>query len=120
MFFNVNGNWEQNPDLKGSLMIHPRFDRAQADFILSLPQIPAEPKPIEPSLKIYPNPTDGLIWIEGEANQLLVLDLYGQRLREYTNLVNKTSLDLSGLPPGMYILKANKNGVISSHKILLR
>ena len=120
MFFNVNGNWEQNPDLRGSLMIHPRFDRAQADFILSLPQIPVEPKPTEPSLKIYPNPTNGLIWIEGEVNYLLVLNLYGQRLREYTNLVNKTSLDLSGLPPGIYILKANKNGVISSHKILLR
>ncbi|MEM9832854.1 MAG: T9SS type A sorting domain-containing protein [Bacteroidota bacterium] len=118
IFFNVDGGWEQNPDLSGSLIMHPRFDRAQADFILSLPPTPE--KPIETPLKIYPNPTDGMIWVEGDVSQMLVLTLYGQKLREYTHLVDKTSLDLSGLPPGMYILRANENGNISSHKILLR
>ncbi len=35
LFFNVNGNWVQNQELQGSLMMHPRFDRASADFILA-------------------------------------------------------------------------------------
>jgi len=118
LFFNVNGNWVQNQELQGSLMMHPRFDRASADFILSLP--PTSEETITPSLKIYPNPTDGIVWIEGQVDQAVVMDLYGQRLREYTNLVDKTSLDLSGLLPGLYIIKINKKGANSSHKILLR
>ncbi|WKN42006.1 T9SS type A sorting domain-containing protein [Tunicatimonas pelagia] len=119
LFFNVNGNWVQNRELEGSLMMHPRFDRASANFILSAPP-PASEESITSPLKIYPNPTDGVVWIEGQVDQAMVMNLYGQRLQEYVNLAGKASLDLSGLPPGLYIIKINKKGVISSHKILLR
>ncbi|MGB3588373.1 MAG: T9SS type A sorting domain-containing protein [Tunicatimonas sp.] len=118
LFFNVNGNWVQNQELQGSLMMHPRFDRASADFILAPPPTPEET--ITPSLKIYPNPTDGVVWIEGQVDQAVIANLYGQQLREYVNLIGKTSLDLSGLPSGLYIIKTSKKGEISSHKILLR
>ena len=115
-FFNIDGTWTQRPDLQGSLMMRPRFDRDQADFLTPAPN-PAESSN---KLKVYPNPTDGLVWIEGHFDQLVVLDLYGQQLMERQNLSGKSSLDLSASPPGLYIIRTNKKGSISSHKILLR
>lgn len=119
LFFNVSGDWVQNRELQGSLMMHPRFDRASADFILSLPD-PAPEVSASTPIKIYPNPTDEILWIEGQVDEAVVMNLYGRRLQEHTHLAGKNSLDLYGLQPGMYIIKINKNGAISSHKILLR
>ncbi|MGD1893854.1 MAG: T9SS type A sorting domain-containing protein [Cyclobacteriaceae bacterium] len=116
-FFNIDGTWTQNPDLRGSLMIRPRFDRDQADFLTPVPTVPTEKSN---ELKIYPNPTNGLVWVEGQCDQLVVLDLYGQQLLEQQNINGKSSLDLSAFPPGLYIIKTNKKGSVSSHKILLR
>ncbi len=116
-FFNIDGTWTQNPNLQGSLMMRPRFDRDQADFLTPVPDIPTE---LPNETKVYPNPSDGLVWIEGQFDQLVVLDLYGQRLIEQQNISGKFSLDLSAFPPGLYIIRTNKKGSISSHKILLR
>lgn len=51
-------------------------------------------------LRLYPNPTTGLLHIEGADLPVQLLDLYGRRLMEGT-----TTLDLSPLPRGMYLLR---------------
>lgn len=117
IFFNIDGDWIQNEDLQGSLMIRPRFDRDKADFLTTVPTPPVEP---QNQIKVYPNPSDGIVWVEGEFDHVLVMDLFGQQVTERFNISGKQSLDLSGLPTGLYIIKVNRKGTVSSHKVLLR
>ncbi|MEQ9438630.1 MAG: T9SS type A sorting domain-containing protein [Cyclobacteriaceae bacterium] len=117
-FYNVDGNWQQNEELHGSLMIRPRFDRDLIDFLLDIPDDPVSTP--QKKLKIYPNPSEGLFWIEGEFDRITVLDLYGQRLFEQIKLSGKTALDLSGLPPGLYLVSAEHANNITTEKILIR
>nr|WKN36830.1 T9SS type A sorting domain-containing protein [Tunicatimonas sp. TK19036] len=117
-FFNVSGGWQQNQELKGSLMIRPRFDRDLVDFLLDAPTDPVEP--VKDVVKIYPNPTDGLFWVEGRFDLVTVIDLFGQILVTKQSVPGKTSLDMSSFPRGMYLVKVQKEGNITTHKILVR
>jgi len=55
-------------------------------------------------VQIYPNPTTGLIKIEGlEFEQLEIIDVYGQSLLKIDNLV--PSIDINHLPNGAYIVR---------------
>jgi hypothetical protein len=65
----------------------------------------------KPEFSIYPNPAQERITIESKEKieRVEILDLSG-KLKQLD--VNKTSLDISGLSPGMYILNVySKNGV---------
>ena len=60
---------------------------------------------------IYPNPTSGLIYIQGKSNELGLIKIYDTKGQDFTNSVqiiqeeNKTAIDISGLLPGMYLIK---------------
>jgi hypothetical protein len=75
------------------------------------------------SLKVYPNPTKGIIYIEGtEIDQVSVVNMSGALVKVVTspNYLPLTEIDLSELPTGTYILTlANENGtVVSTRKII--
>lgn len=72
MFFNVNGSWEQNTLLYGSLMIRPVFGNSSADVITSNPAYEAK------SYRPWPNPSDGTFRISSDAQQIEVLDITGR------------------------------------------
>ncbi|MEJ6776580.1 MAG: CotH kinase family protein [Crocinitomicaceae bacterium] len=62
------------------------------------------------SVKVYPNPSSSQFYLVSKnASEINceVLNLYGQIVLRKTTLSNKTSIDLSNQPDGMYILKAN-------------
>lgn len=54
----------------------------------------------EEPLRIFPNPTTGLLLIEGAVQPVQLYDLFGRRLMEGTSV-----LDLSPLPCGLYLLR---------------
>ncbi len=63
---------------------------------------------VEYSLKVYPNPTTSIVKIESKSviKNIQVLDLAGKVLRSSENISNdKGSVDLSGLPSGIYLIK---------------
>lgn len=54
-------------------------------------------------INIYPNPAQNLVTIEGaEPSQIELYNLSGQKLDAYKN---STTIDVSGLPAGVYLLK---------------
>jgi photosystem II stability/assembly factor-like uncharacterized protein len=58
------------------------------------------------SLQIYPNPSSGKITIETEINgQLSFLNLSGQELMKQTIRGHITTIDISALPGGLYLVK---------------
>ena len=77
--------------------------------------------PIASTLRIYPNPSQGRLTIEGEPDELAALEIHDALGKEQTHrarVINaekkKLVLDLSGLNAGVYFLKT-KNAV---HKLV--
>lgn len=76
----------------------------------------------EDQIRVYPNPTSGLVALRGnlEGHSVQVFDLTGKRVpREISG--NKT-IDLSQLPNGLYMVRVvnEANGTSEVHKILKR
>lgn len=63
-----------------------------------------------PEIKIYPNPTQGLLNIESEGSKkpidtVEIFDMYGKMALRLTPGSNPASIDLSGLTKGIYIIR---------------
>jgi len=73
------------------------------------------------TLNIYPNPTKDVITIQGKANTLYTIYDYTGKLifSKKANTVN-TTIDLSELNSGVYLMKATLNNNTSFSKIIKR
>lgn len=72
------------------------------------------------NFKIYPNPTVGLIKIEGvEGAQVLVYNMVGELVYSNANAVAITTIDMSSLQAGNYMVKVINNNEVSTQKIVL-
>ncbi len=79
----------------------------------------------EQQVRIYPNPTQGIISLEipsdeenNEPIQIIVLDINGKVLMNKLNEALMTKVDLSRQPDGIYILKLKKGIKTSQWKII--
>jgi YD repeat-containing protein len=76
------------------------------------------------SIKIYPNPTQGLLEIEVPVSddnyelQIIVTDINGRKIIDKRNEPTKTVVDLSSQPGGMYILILKQGDTYSKWKII--
>ena len=77
---------------------------------------------LESSLKLYPNPTNGLITIELEAMQkVMVYNALGQILFDKEAIGDYLQLDLSGFEDGLYWVRvSSQNGVVTRRFVLSR
>jgi hypothetical protein len=67
------------------------------------------------NLDIFPNPTSGMVSVQGKVSKLEVYDLYGNRIQSSFQNV----LDISEASGGIYLLKVtDEQGNMSSHKII--
>ncbi|MFM8914590.1 MAG: T9SS type A sorting domain-containing protein, partial [Flammeovirgaceae bacterium] len=71
LFYNSSGDWVQNTDLRGSLMIRPVFIRKGQ---------PPPPVAVadEVSAALYPNPNNGTFYLPVKAEQIVVIDVTGR------------------------------------------
>jgi hypothetical protein len=79
----------------------------------------------EQLIRIYPNPTQGIIKLEipsdpenNEPIQIIVLDINGKVLMNKPNEALMTDVDLSSQPDGIYFLKLKKGIKTSQWKII--
>ncbi|MEM7657887.1 MAG: T9SS type A sorting domain-containing protein [Bacteroidota bacterium] len=74
-----------------------------------------------PTVKVYPNPTQGAVWIEAEGREVThywLQDATGRQLRAGAYPGDKVSL--SGLPSGTYVLQVLVAGKRSVHRLSLQ
>lgn len=71
-------------------------------------------------LKVFPNPTNGLIQINANENiqQISVTNIAGQEVIKFNNNALTAQLDLSDLPKGHYILKITTDKTVASYRII--
>ena len=77
-------------------------------------------------LKIYPNPTDGLVKVEisnlpeGQTAQIRLYALSGQLITTYNNVYKAADINLSGQPAGVYVMNITAGEYRTEWKIIKR
>ncbi len=74
-------------------------------------------------IKIYPNPSNGKLFIEGsdfiEGSELKICDVLGKELRSEKLKTEKTELNIAELSNGIYFIKVMKNDkVVFTQKLI--
>jgi hypothetical protein len=109
IFYNVLGEWIPNTDHQGSLMIRPFFGDREPTGI-------DKESTIKP--KIYPNPTTGIIRVEGRFDRLTLYDLLGNTLIDTDEPDDHIEFDLSSFKEGLYIIRVSSGGIYFTEKVL--
>ncbi|MFN5056317.1 MAG: T9SS type A sorting domain-containing protein, partial [Bacteroidota bacterium] len=99
-------------------------DKAElADLKLTIRILPDPKKSNFESIKLFPNPTNGVINLNDlEMDQIKIFDIKGPKIidRRFNNKITNNSLDLSGLSKGVYkVAIFNKNQLIAIKSIII-
>jgi Secretion system C-terminal sorting domain len=103
--------WIQNTELKGCLMIRPRFGEATV--------ITGEENSVE-RLAIFPNPNHGQFYVKGRTDDIQIFSLTGQSVgfsSENTDGGKKVALQNPN--PGVYVIRYRNGSNIRIGKILV-
>lgn len=112
IFYNAEGIWE-NSNYAGSLMIQPVFKYDET--VVGVTEITNE----ELDLKIYPNPTKGILYFNEPKNiEIAVYDLLGSKIMSFPKN-NYTSLNLTSLTNGIYFIHISDNKTTQVEKIII-
>ncbi|WP_421764975.1 T9SS type A sorting domain-containing protein [Ekhidna sp.] len=106
IYENKTGQWEQNTRLIGALMIRPVFERIDSLVLGNEKKLVA---------KVYPNPTNGVLHIEGTYHSISLRDFSGRTILHQTKV---SSHDLSSLKSGLYLLTIHRKEGDQTLKII--
>lgn len=115
MFAKFDGRW-YNSEIYGTMMVRPMFGK-YTDPSLSHGEV--EYTEMEYGVSVFPNPTNGTLYMNSKSTikNLLLFDLTGREVMHRTGPL--TTIDLSGLPKGLYFLRVqDEYGKTSSKKII--
>jgi hypothetical protein len=72
------------------------------------------------SLKLYPNPSTGIITINTETSvNVSIVDVTGKVVFVATNVTKDKNIDLSGLQKGVYLARISSENATTTEKIIL-
>ncbi len=115
IFSNVNGTWEPNVTLKGSLMIRPVFGKGKGSGEVTGVEDPGE----GPS--IYPNPSQGIFFLSTIVDHAELVDLMGRKIKIESEMVNEqTRITLLNPEAGIYLLKTYQQHRWTTHKVVIK
>lgn len=78
----------------------------ECDFSVTVEELPFGGN----TLRVYPNPASGKIHVENERIQGttgMVIDALGQQIRSFKLMPGRNTIDVSALPPGVYLLRTS-------------
>lgn len=74
-----------------------------------------------PNLSVFPNPTNGIVNVEGEnISRIVVANIEGKIIRNILENQDNYSIDLSNLPSGPYFVKVYSKDFFVAEKIILQ
>ncbi len=115
IFANINGTWEQNITLKGSLMIRPVFGKGSGGGLVT-----GVDEQIQ-NISIYPNPSQGIFYVSLTVDQAEVIDLTGRKIAIESEIVNnQTQITILHPEPGIYLLKTYQQNRWIARKIIVK
>ncbi len=112
IFFNLTGDWEQDPNTTGSLMMRPVFGEVE-EVISGLPVFEKD------QVRVYPNPVRDMLQVDGHFKNFTLLTMSGKTVIEQASGNSQiSSIDMSQLPKGLYLLKISTGLEIILKKII--
>ena len=112
IFFNTGGDWQQDPNTTGSLMIRPVFGKG--GVIVGLPENHLDKR-------VYPNPNNGTFFLSPLATQIKVIDLTGREINfRLENSDEYQRINLETAPAGIYVVHYLVNDRIHTEKVILQ
>ena len=99
-----------------------RFVEGDGDFgsegqsLFTIKNTTAVESVAEESLKVYPNPANGYLNVEGEMTSVEVYNAIGQCVITKAVNGNSTRINTSALNNGIYFLRVNNNGEVTVRK----
>jgi hypothetical protein len=113
VFFNVTGSWEQNQEVRGSLMMRPHFS-------LEPPKEVTEESG-SAGIIAYPNPVIERLFIEGATGEVKIFDAYGRQINVPVESFERGKiLNFAGSEKGVYVIRAWTNNQPNSIRILVK
>ena len=110
IYFSLNDTWEQNQNIRGSLMIRPVFGKGD----VSIPTGIAEQAP-----PLYPNPSKGEFYIPGVAQNVSIINMLGVELQHQTSAEeSRTKVVLQNPASGVFLVRWQQNGNIYTSRLL--
>ncbi|MEX2234558.1 MAG: T9SS type A sorting domain-containing protein [Cyclobacteriaceae bacterium] len=112
IFVNTSGTWYQNDEVRGSLMLRPIFGSGIIDISVGVED--------EKTFAVYPNPSRGAFYIEGEVTDLQIFSMTGLKI-EYEPLTEdyRTQIKMNTDVPGLYLLRYRQGDEVRSRKIII-
>ncbi len=115
IFSNINGTWEPNITLKGSLMIRPVFGKGNGGG-----EVTGVGENSLPS-SVYPNPSQGVFNVSSVIDQAEVVDLTGRKIPVISEVINEhTQITIINPQPGIYLLKTYQYNRWNTSKIIVK
>ncbi|MBF9254240.1 T9SS type A sorting domain-containing protein [Pontibacter sp. 172403-2] len=109
--FTGYNNWQPDTVLAGAIMLRPVMAGEEALGI--------EEDLEAARIKVYPNPSSGNVYIDGEYQSLVLYDITGRQLYRHTYNGSAASLQLGSLPAGLYTLRITTKKATISKKLIL-
>lgn len=117
VFYNVANRWEQNTDIRGSLLFRPVF----GERIVSAVQEEENTSLAEEAWQVFPNPATWRVRVrhpEGTIPERLQLfSVSGQLVRD---VEQRDELALNGLGQGLYLLRIETKNGFFTKKLLVQ
>ncbi len=106
-----------------TLLLHFHSDNATTDLGWEASFLPLSMRahiPVSPpAFSVFPNPSRGMLYSSGFVHSdIRMLDMRGKVLMEFPDCKHN-SLDVSSLPPGVYLLERTFEGQSTTQKIIL-
>lgn len=112
LYYNVVGAWAQNEEVRGSLMIRPHVSLEAPFEDVIAP---------EGNIRIYPNPVETLLNLEGRFSEARVFDSFGREIFLERQASSKGEIvNFIGQRPGIYVLNLATEAGIQSYRILVK
>lgn len=112
LFYNVVGAWVQNEEVNGSLMIRPHIS-VEPPF-----ETPAAP---EQGIRIFPNPVETQLNLEGIFSEVRIFDSFGREIFLERQLSSQGEIvNFIGQRPGVYVLNLTTEAGMQSYRILVK
>lgn len=114
IFINVTGSeWELNNAVRGSLMLRPFFGHGtlEGDYNVRIED--------DLSLSVFPNPSDGSFYIEGDYDQLTIYNSTGNEISFTSERSKGRSQIRLNSPSGLYLMRIARGNLIKTHKIVI-
>ncbi len=114
MFFNSNGTWSKNVNVKGSLMIRPAFGKGESVTT-------AIHEPRETAQRAYPNPSAGIFFVPTSSELIHMFDITGRAVDfEETTEGDLKRIEIKSPARGIYLLKIFRHDDLYTQRIMVR